>query len=213
MLHRAVSLDASERVYRVTLHPDKYRRIERIRQEIGEGPQLAEALNFLDEPAILDISSLSDLLAAPFRRRPFPKDRRFSNGNFGVLYTAREKETAGEEYAYWAPKNFSPAPHRSYRVRLHLISCQFDGRAKDLCQFVDVCPWLISDDYRECQRLGAAARQEGLAGLFAPSARRRPDGTTVPIFASDAASQPAEEGDVVFTISATAPTIFEIARR
>jgi RES domain len=210
VLDRTAPFDAAERVYRVTLNPDRYRQLQRIREEIGEGPQLTEALDFLNEPSVVDFPSLSDLLRAPFTRRPFPKDRRFSNGDYGVLYTAREEETAGQEYAYWVPRNFNPAPERPLRVRLHLISIWFEGRAKDVRQFLDVRPWLISDDYSECQRLGAAAR--ALAGLIAPSARRRPDGATVPIFRPDAASEPVAEGEVVFMISATGPTLFEISR-
>jgi hypothetical protein len=214
LLHQAVALDAAERVYRVTLDPDRTRRVQRMRQEIGDGPELGEALSFLDEGTALEISSLSDLLKAPFTRQPdrrYPS--RFSNGDYGVLYTARDKETAAQEYAYWAPQYLNPTPVSPYRIRLHLISCWFEGRAKDVRPFLEECQWLISDDYGECQKLGSAARAEGLAGLIAPSARRQPDGVTVPILLADAASQPAEEGEVRFTVSAIEPTTFEISLR
>jgi hypothetical protein len=62
LLDRAVALEAAERVYRVTLDRERSRRIQRIRHEIGDGPELGEALSFLDEGVGLDISSLSDLL-------------------------------------------------------------------------------------------------------------------------------------------------------
>jgi len=130
-----------------------------------------------------------------------------------VLYTARDSETAAQEYAYRARRNLIPAPGSSYRIRLHLISCWFEGRAKDVRPFLAECQWLISDDYGECQKLGAAARADGLAGFIAPSARRRPDGVTVPIFLAGAASQLAEEGEIRFTVSATEPTTFEINLR
>lgn len=143
----------------------------------------------MDEGVALDISALSAVLHAPFDRKPdrqYPT--RFSNGDYGVLYTAREEETAAQEYAYWAPQYLNPTPGSPYRVRLHLISCWFEGRAKDVRPFLEECQWLISDDYGECQKLGAAARADGLAGLIAPSARRQPDGVTVPIFLAGAAS-------------------------
>jgi hypothetical protein len=108
-LDQAVALDAAERVYRVTLDPERSRRIQRLRHEIGDGPELGEALSFLDEGVALDISALSALLHAPFARKPdrqYPT--RFSNGDYGVLYTAREEETAAQEYAYWAPQYLTP---------------------------------------------------------------------------------------------------------
>jgi RES domain len=72
---------------------------------------------------------------------------------------------------------------------------------------------VISDNYGECRRLGAAAQADGLAGLIAPSARRQPDGTTLPIFSPDAASNPIEEGNVLFTVHAgDDPATFEIVR-
>jgi hypothetical protein len=93
---------------------------------------------------------------------------------------------------------------------LHLISATFQGHVIDVCPFVDEWPWLISDDYTACQKLGAAAHAEGLGAPFAPSARHRPDGATVPIFLIGAAADPKIEGDVVFIVSATEPTTFDI---
>jgi RES domain len=211
VLDRAVAFDAAEPVYRVALKADKAHRLQRLREEIGDVPELAEAMQFLDDPSILHAADLADLLRLPFNRPPSPS--RFTNGSYGVLYTAREQETAAQEYAYWAPRYFCPAPGTTYRIRLHLISCLFEGRAKDVHQFLDEYPWLIFDDYRQCQELGGAARAEGLAGLIAPSARRRPDGITVPVFMANAASRPAEEGEVRFTVSAIDPTTFDIIPR
>lgn len=210
MLQTDDAFETTERVYRVTLNPERWRTLDRIRRELGDEVQIAEALDFLGEPADLDPSTLPDLLRDPFHRTPFPSDRRFSNGEFGVLYTARTAQTAGYEYAHWAPRNFAPAPGEPVRVRLHLISATFQGRVIDLCPFVDEWPWLISDDYTECQKLGAAAHAENLGALFAPSARHRADGVTVPVFLIDAADDPKIEGEVVFIVSATEPTTFDI---
>lgn len=210
LLRRAAELEVNKRVYRVALNPDKWRMVNRIREELGDELEVTEALAFLGEPSELEPCTLGELLQIPFLRRPYPADRRFSNGEFGVLYTAATAETASREYAHWAPRNFAPTAGHSMRVRLHLLSCEFAGHVKDLRPFVEDCPWLIANDYSECQKLGAAAHAEGLAGLFAPSARDRPNGATVPIFLIDAASNPQVQGDVIFIVNATIPTTFEI---
>lgn len=210
MLQRTDAFGTTERVYRVALNPERLRTLGKIRQELGDETQIAEALAFLGELGDLDPATLPEMLRDPFLRKPFPSDRRFSNGEFGVLYTARTAQTAGYEYAHWAPRNFVPAPGEPVRVRLHLISVTFHGLVKDLCAFVDEWPWLVSDDYTECQKLGASAHAEGLGAIFAPSARHRPNGVTVPIFPIDAAADPKVEGNVVFIVSAIEPTTFDI---
>lgn len=203
MLERAAPIDAAERVFRVTLSSDRRDRYNRLRATLGDGPELQEALDFLDiTPLLLGPDALTDLLALPFVRTPFAKGR-FSDGSHGVLYTARELETAGREYAYWAPRYFGVHPAAPLRVRLSLLSCQFEGRAKDVRPFLGEFPWLTSDDHIECQKLGAAAKAEGLDALIAPSARHA-GGTTVPIFSQGAASDPRNEGDVRYTIGADA---------
>jgi len=84
MLQRDDAFETTERVYRVTLNPERWRTLDRIRRELGDETQIAEALAFLGEPADLDPATLPDLLRDPFHRTPFPSDRRFSNGEFGV---------------------------------------------------------------------------------------------------------------------------------
>jgi hypothetical protein len=49
-----------------------------------------------------------------------------------------------------------------------------------------------------------------VTGWPLPSARHRPDGVTVPIFLIDTAADPKIEGDVVFIVTATEPTTFDI---
>ncbi len=178
--------------------------MRRIRDAVGSGPEFQEALDFLHAaPSLLGADSLAALIRLPFERKPF-RPTRFSNGDHGVLYTALEPGTAGVEYGHWAPTVFGVGMGTPFRVRLHLISCWFAGRAKDLRPYLVDFPWLTADkDYAECQRLGAAAKAEGLAGLHAPSARR-PDGATVPILVPDSVSQPRQEREVVYLIDPTA---------
>jgi len=203
-LDRAPAFDAAERVYRITLSPRQQERLQRIRNAVGTGPEFQEALEFLNAaPRPLGATNLAALIRLPFERRPF-RPTRFSNGDHGVLYTALQPETAGREYGHWAPTVFGVGMGIPFRVRLHLISCRFAGRAKDLRPYLADFPWLTEDkDYTACQRLGAAAKAEGLAGLLAPSARHA-NGTTVPILTPGAVSQPRQEREVVYLIDPTA---------
>jgi hypothetical protein len=191
------------RVYRVTLTSTGYARAARIRAAVGSGPEFQEALDFLSaDVGLITVAALADLLTLPFKK---PRKGRFSDGSHGVLYTAVERETAGQEYCHWAPIVFGAGIGRAFRVRVHLISCQFEGATKDVRLLLSSCPWLTMDDHTECQRLGADAKAEGLAGLFAPSARR-PGGSTVPIFIDSTVSAPVQEGEVHVTIDPLAPT-------
>jgi hypothetical protein len=203
-LDRVPTFDASERVYRITLSPRQQDRLRKIRDAVGSGPEFQEALDFVNAvPARLRATNLAALMRLPFERRPF-RPTRFSNGDHGVLYTALMPETAGREYGHWAPVVFGAGMGSPFRVRLHLISCWFAGKAKDFRPHLADFPWLTADqDYGECQRLGAAAKAEGLAGFLAPSARQ-PNGTTVPILAPGSASQPRQEREVVYLIDPTA---------
>jgi hypothetical protein len=194
----------AERVYRITLNPRQQQRLQRIREVTGTGSEFQAALDFLNaEFSPLGPATLADLLRLPFEREPF-RPARFSNGAHPVLYTALEWETAGEEYSYWAPKLYGDGSGTPFRIRLHLISCRFEGATKDVRPFHADCPWLTEDTYDECQRLGAAAKAEGLDGLLSPSARRL-EGTTVPIFSQSSVSNPAEEREVIFVIEPNAP--------
>lgn len=202
-LDRAPAFDASERVYRITLSPRQQERLQKIRDVVGSGPEFQEALDFLNAgPSSLAATGLATLLRLPFERRPF-RPTRFSNGDYGVLYTALESETASQEYGHWAPRIFGAGMGASFRIRLHLVSCWFAGQAKDLRPYLADFTWLTADNYAECQLLGATAKTEGLAGFLAPSARRR-DGTTVPILVPGSVSQPRQEREIIYLIDPTA---------
>ena len=198
-LDRAPVSNIAERVYRITLNPRQQQRLQRIRDATGTGPEFQAALDFLNaEFSLLGPATLLELLRLPFERRPF-RPARFSDGAHPVLYTALEWETAGQEYSYWAPTLYGDGSGTPFRVRLHLISCHFEGATKDVRPVQADYPWLTASTYDECQKLGAAAKAEGLDGLLSPSARRS-GGTTVPIFSQASVSQPAEEREVIFAI-------------
>ena len=66
MLQRYDAFETTERVYRVTLNPEGWRTLDRMRRELGDETQIAEALAFLGEPADLDPATLPDLLKTHF---------------------------------------------------------------------------------------------------------------------------------------------------
>jgi RES domain len=201
MLNRAPAITVSERVSRVTQSPDRSRKIQRLRDDLGDGREFAEALEFLGGDAALGAMSITELVQIPFTP-PFREGRYSAGTTYGVLYTARRHRTANKEVAYWQRQFYNPPSGVTYRIQLQLISWFVRGAAKDVRRFVNQFPWLIDDDHARCWALGAQARAEGLVCLIAPSARDRPRGTTVPVFQADAVSQGRYDGEVTFSISA-----------
>jgi hypothetical protein len=206
VLNQAKAVSIAERVARVTQSGERWREINRLHATLGDGREFAEALEFLGGEASLGTTDVANSLAASFTR-PF-RPGRFSNGAYGVLYTARKHRTANKERAYWIGKSFSPATSESYKIRLQLISCMVRGHAKDVRGLLSQFPWLIDDDYTQCRALAMVAKAEGLRCLITPSARDRPKGTTVPIFEVSSVSQGRQDGVVIFTIHAGLSTTF-----
>lgn len=206
MLDRARAVAASERVSRVTQSPDRRRKLQRLRADLGDGREFAEALTFLGGVAALGASTLTELARIPFRRPFYPG--RYSAGAYGVFYTARGHQTANKEVAYWQRTFYNPAPGITYRIRLQLVSWLVRGDARDIRRFVGEFPWLVDDDHTQCQDLGARARTARLACLIAPSVRDRPRGATIPIFVATSVSAGQFDGEVTFSIGAAGPVKF-----
>jgi hypothetical protein len=207
MLNRARAITVSERVSRVTQSPDRRRKVQRLRDDLGDGPEFAEALEFLGGEAALGAVSITELVQIPFRP-PFSEGRYSAGTAYGVLYTSRQRRTANKEVAYWQRQFYNPSPGVTYRIRLQLISWLVRGAAKDVRRFLNKFPWLIDDDHTQCWALGAQAREDRLVCLIAPSARDRPRGTTVPVFLAGAVSQGRYDGAVTFSIPAAGPVKF-----
>src|SRR5271166_4104049 len=161
MLNRARAITVSERVSRVTQSPDRRRKVQRLRDDLGDGREFAAALGAM---------SITELVQIPFRP-PFSEGRYSAGTTYGVLYTARQHRTANKEVAYWQRQFYNPSPGVTYRIRLRLISWLVRGAAKDVRRFLNEFPWLIDDDHTQCWALGAQARADRLVCLIAPSAR------------------------------------------
>jgi hypothetical protein len=208
MLNRAKAITVSERVSRVTQSPDRGRKVKRLHDDLGDGREFAEALEFLGGEAALGAMSITELVQIPFRP-PFREGRYSAGTTYGVLYTARRHRTANKEVGYWQRQFYNPPPGETYRIRLQLISWSVHGAAKDVRRFLNEFPSLIDDDHTPCWALGVQARADGLVCLIAPSARDRPRGTIVPIFVADAVSEGRYDGEVTFSIPAAGPVKFK----
>ncbi|TAD91225.1 MAG: RES domain-containing protein [Alphaproteobacteria bacterium] len=199
MLDQLSDQTVDERVWRIALSSARHREINQARRATTDDAALKEALKFLlNETMLGDSSALTGLLGAPFAA---PRPSRFSDGSFGVLYTAREPSTAADEVAHYLPNSLIDlASGDQFSVRYLLISCRVAGNVRDLRPAVAQNPWLVGPDHKPCQAIGQEARKLGLDGLIAASARRF-GGTNVPVLQSFAASDPRLEREVVFTIA------------
>ena len=135
--------------------------------------------------------TLEHLLNEPFERDTVTdrlSSSRYSDGSFAVFYASIEPATAEAEVRHRAPRLVGK-PGEQRGTWYQILSCDFDGLAKDLRPKVQQWPGLTDEsDYRFCNKLGAAARQS-LDGLLVPSVRR-PEGTNVPVFHRYAISRP-----------------------
>ena len=107
-----------------------------------------------------------------------------------------EARTAEEEIKHWFSKQISGNPKNTRKVWYRRFTYRFSGKVKDLRAKKIEWPDLTHDnDYGFCNKLGAEAKEAGLDGLLAPSARKE-DGTNLPAFARRAVSD-FSEGEVV----------------
>jgi hypothetical protein len=204
VLSQSEAQHVNHRLFRVALTLDE---IAILKQCIDKQDPAAfvEASKFFE----LDESDLSKLLDGPFTPKPvdggkpFP-ERRFSNGDYGVFYSAHEQETAGVEYAHYAPK-YVPENVGTVQLRLHLISAQINGTLKDVRSLTVTHPELIVDAHDFCHEVGALAVAQGTDGLLAASVRRV-GGTNAAIFKRGCLSDPQKSGTVICEVNAAAKT-------
>ncbi len=148
--------------------------------------QTEEMLTFLRQRGIGD--DPVDVLNSPFADKPLLKaiQTRFSDGTLRVFYSATEPQTAEQEVRYWYVKPALEARRTPVRMYYRLAACDFFGDVKDLRPKVNDWPFLTANDgYDSCNEIGKEAASSGLTGLLSQSARR-PEGTTLPVFARSA---------------------------
>jgi hypothetical protein len=122
-----------------------------------------------------------------------PKATRFSRGDYGVWYGARDVLTSVHETVYHFSRHVSDSAATSAKPikqerRVHLVRCS--------ASLVDLRPHLKREtrlldpqDYSHCQQLGARLRSELQPGLITHSVRH-PKHDVVAVFAEQALSDP-----------------------
>lgn len=176
------------RVFRVAVAP---RDVLGIAVEDELDPRQAAELAALDLPL--------NVLDTPFDPSRFSAGR-FSDGTFGVLYSAEDLGTARREKGYWVAKLGGPNTIEYFGQ----WSAQFSGHLKDLMPFDSQWVELTHDNHRECQDLARQARAENLDALRSPSARNRPAGVCVPAFTRSSLSALQGHGMVEICVEAGA---------
>jgi hypothetical protein len=105
--------------------------------------------------------------------------------------------TAQKESAYHYGRKAAGDAVARRGVHYSIVRCRFSGEIVDLQPKLPVWPGLIDDDYG----LGKEARDGGLGGFLAPSARHT-GGTTVPAFIQATLSDPVIEAAAKLTFDA-----------
>jgi hypothetical protein len=165
---------------------------------------LEDALATLDFVSARNAEDAVLLLETPFINNANykPSVTRFSDGSWRVFYSALEPETAEQERAHWCRKNAQSNPTAVQRFHYRELRCRLDGHGYDLRPKREDWPFLTGDEtYPPCNALAAEARTNGAHAMLCPSARR-PKGTTTPVFAREALSQPVILNLVVLQIEA-----------
>jgi len=114
---------------------------------------------------------------------------RFSDGSHPVFYCALEMETCEQEVRHRLKDDKSAASFNRY---FQFIACDFSGVIVDLCGKEKDHPELVSkteDGYPFCQALAVQARNSGVDGFHARSARKA-GGICTPTFSRPALTNP-----------------------
>lgn len=135
---------------------------------------------------------------------PFPVTR-FSDGTFGVYYSAIEELTCKREVEFHLNNQISENRSRRFigKRYYYLIKCKFLGTAANLLGQERNFQALVSlsdSGYAFCQKLGLEAKKKNIDGFLTRSARNIP-GTCVPVFARDALSESNVESRHELTIT------------
>ncbi len=163
-----------------------------ISAEQKTNPRLMETIGQLDlvPPERRVAGPGASLLMASFTHTSPDRPSRFSDGRLGVLYVASDFETAVAETIHHHGKfmlmTAQPEGWTSQFRELHL---EVDAELYDIRGLGGQAhPWLMPDDYRDSNRLGAELRTLDGQGIVYPSVRS--DGDCVGLFFPDLARPP-----------------------
>lgn len=149
---------------------------ERLRDELGQIQRVA--------PADRLFGPGSGPIMAAFTHLN-PQGSRFSHGDFGVFYAAKERATATAETAYHHARFLAATAEPAMHLPMRLYQVAIDSRLHDLRQGFDAQH--APDDYGPARALGARLHGGGSAGVAYRSVRR-PGGQCVGLFRPRGAS-------------------------
>jgi hypothetical protein len=101
-----------------------------------------------------------------------PAGSRFSDGQYGMFYAARERATAVAETAYHHARFLAATREGPMHLPMRLYHVQIDARLQDLRPAGAVPDAVFDpDDYTAARALGRALQREGSAGVVYRSVR------------------------------------------
>lgn len=104
---------------------------------------------------------------------------RYGDGSFPIWYSSVEIETSFFETVFhWknsilSDANFAPLSKNPIYMTRTIFDVQCQGDLVDLRGKETSYPWLLSDDYQECQNIGARLHTQGFPAILSPSARKQ----------------------------------------
>lgn len=158
-------------------------------------PRVMETVGNLDlvPPERRVAGAGASYLMAPFTHASVDRPGRFHDGTFGVLYVAREFETALLETIhhherFMARTHEAPGWTSQFRELVMDVEASLhDLRGNDLAWAAVLNP----DSFATSQALGIELRAAGSEGIVYPS-RRNPDGESMGLFYPDRATLPVQ---------------------
>jgi RES domain len=136
----------------------------RLRDEIGE-------IRMVPVPERVSGPGASWVMASFTHRNP--NGSRFSDGSYGVYYTARELPTAIAETVFHLGRFFAATADPPHSEAMRVLVGRIDASFHDLRGGDPVwAPFLDPHDYTASRRLGRRLRAVGSNGVVYPSVRR-----------------------------------------
>lgn len=215
----------------VKIDKDVYRNIVSLRQsedlfdDLSDNPDdwaLAQTLeanakppNYRSEQIIInrpfDEAEYFGAIGYPFSETNWQQSR-FSTGNqYGVWYGAESLDTTiYETVHHWrnsllADAGWEKRDDISIHRKIYTVCCQ--ALLIDLSNHHKDFPFLISDDYEECQQLGRLLHQQGHPGIFTRSARCKKSGNNVVVFNEKVLSEPKNHCNLTYRLNGNQVTI------
>jgi RES domain-containing protein len=158
---------------------------ERLTEDPGEWELLAE-VESLTNPRIRD--EIGEIRLVPVEERVSgpgaswvmasfthvsPRGSRFSDGSYGVYYTARELMTAIAETVHHMGRFYAATADPPHAEDMRVLTGRIDAELHDLRgDEARFAPFLDPDDYTMSRALGRRLRAGGSHGVVYPSVRR-----------------------------------------